>query len=338
MNTKIIATIGPASDSPEILEKMIIAGLNIARINFSHCTVEEFENRVGMIRKFAKKHGKKVEILQDLQGPRIRVGILPAEGITLNEGDELILSNDKNAKLPVVYVDDKHLATDLRVGDPIFLQNGVMELETVKIKDGAIHTRVVRGGVLYSRKAVNTPKTKLTNSGLTAKDKKDVALGLKHGVEYIAMSFVQTAGDIAKLRKLAGEKAKIVAKIESAIALKHIDEIIQASDGIMVARGDLGIEIPLANVPFVQKNLIRHAIWHKKGSIVATQMLISMVNHDHPTRAEVSDVANAVWEGADAVMLSDETASGKYPLESLKTLVKIAKKAEESEKGRPNYL
>jgi len=223
------------------------------------------------------------------------------------------------------------------VGHPVFLANGDMELLVRRVSGVKISAEVVRGGVLYSRKAVNVPHTKLSVSGLTAKDVKDLKFGLKHGVDFIAISFVQSAQDVLKAKKLVGGRARIIAKIETALSLKDIDNIIQAADGIMIARGDLGIEVPEERLPFIQKNLIRHAAWHGKPSITATQMLTSMVNHPHPTRAEVSDVANAVWDGTDAVMLSDETASGKYPVQSLYMMAKIVKQAEEY-KNRENKL
>lgn len=338
MNTKIIATIGPASDSEEIIHRLIKNGLNIARFNFSHCTFEEFKSRKAKLKKAAKTEGAEVLILQDLQGPRIRVGEIPGGSRTLIVGDEVIFSTKKEKDETVVYIDDPYLHLDVKPRELLYLANGEMELEVKKIAKEKIYTEVKRGGILYSRKGVNAPHTKLTNSGLTAKDKKDVKFALKEGVDYIAISFVQTAKDVLALRRIVGDKAKIIAKIETAIALKHIDEIIQASDGIMVARGDLGIEVPEEKLPFIQKNLIRQAAWHGKSSITATQMLISMVNNPRPSRAEVSDIANAVLDGTDAVMLSDETASGKYPVEALHTLIKVVRQAENHYFNKPNLL
>lgn len=338
MHTKIIATIGPASESQEMIEKMVEAGMEIARINFSHCTPEEFKIRVDRIRKASKKFGKKVAILQDLQGPRIRVGLLPKEGIPLSENQIVKFSTSKKHRLPVIYVSDKYLHLDLKPGDPIFLHGGLMELKTISVRSDLISARVIKSGILYSRNGINVPRTKLTSSGLTGKDKKDIKLGLKFGVDYIAMSFVQNAQDIKKLKSLVKNKVKVISKIESAIALNNLDEIIKASDAIMVARGDLGVEMPVAEIPFIQKQCIHQALWHKKGSIVATQMLTSMMNSDNPTRAEVSDIVNAVWEGANAIMLSNETASGHYPLEALKSAVTVVRKAEATEHERRNYL
>lgn len=336
MRTKIIATIGPSSESEDILRKFIEEGVDIFRMNFSHCTYEEYKKRKRIITELAREMNRKVSILQDLRGPRIRVGELPESGLILEEGSEVIFSSEK--KEYAIFIDDKHIHVDVKIGDLLFLANGAMETEVVNVSGTDIHTRVIRGGILYSRKAVNLPKTVLTTSGLTEKDIEDVKFALEEGVDYIALSFVQSEKDIYKLKEIVGNKAKIVAKIESAIALKHIDGIIQSSDAIMVARGDLGIEIPVEKVPFVQKNLIRHSRWHKVPSIVATQMLSSMVDHSHPTRAEVSDIANAVWDGADAVMLSDETASGQYPVEAVREMVRIVRTAEHYRFAHENTL
>ena len=338
MRTKIVATLGPASDSEEIITKLVKNGLNIARFNFSHCTYEEFKSRKAKLKKAAKAEGVEVLVLQDLQGPRIRVGEIPNGSRVLNNGETVIFSTKKEKDESVIYIDDPYLHLDIKPKELLYLANGEMELEVKKILKEKIYAEVKRGGTLYSRKGVNAPHTKLTTSGLTAKDKKDVKFALKEGVDYVAISFVQTAKDILALRKLVGEKIKIIAKIETAIALQHIDEIIQASDGIMVARGDLGIEVPEEKLPFIQKNLIRQAAWHGKPSITATQMLISMVSSPRPTRAEVSDIANAVLDGTDAVMLSDETASGKYPVDAIHTLAKVAKQAENYYFNKPNLL
>jgi pyruvate kinase len=336
LRTKIVATLGPASDAYDTIYKLVEGGLDIARINFSHCTPEEFKSRQKFLKKAARALKREVALLQDLQGPRIRVGEMPKEGRILKEGEAVVLNVAAQSKGDI-FVDYPRLAREIKVGHPVFLANGDMELTVRRVGGGKISAEVVRGGVLYSRKAVNVPHTKLSVSGLTAKDTKDLKFGLKHGVDFVAISFVQSAQDILKARKLVGGKARIIAKIETALALKDIDAIIQAADGIMIARGDLGIEVPEEKLPFIQKNLIRHAAWHNKPSITATQMLTSMVNHPRPTRAEVSDVANAVWDGTDAVMLSDETASGKYPVQSLRMMVKIVRQAEEY-RNRGNRL
>lgn len=330
MQTKIIATVGPKSESPEVIKSLVREGMDVARMNFSHCTYEEYKNRVSHIKKFSKSLKREVKILQDLKGPRIRVGELPKDGRLLQDGETIYFSTDPKALATHIYLNDPHIHLDLKVGDPIYLANGIMEAEVTRISNKTITCKVIRGGVLYSRKAVNAPNTKLTTSGLTKKDIKDVKFGLKEGVDYIAMSFVQSAKDVEHLRKLVGNKAKIISKIESAVGLRNIEEIVEASDSIMIARGDLGVEMPMEKLPFIQKHLTQLAIWHGKGVIAATQMLSSMINHPHPTRAEVSDIANAVWDGVDAVMLSDETAAGEHPLEALRVMVKVVKEAEDS--------
>jgi pyruvate kinase len=337
MRTKIVATIGPSSASRMAIRQLIAAGMNLARLNFSHGTPDAFASWIKEIRSSARLEKRKVRILQDLQGPRIRVGEFPPEGRKLEEG-EMVLFTTRRADRGPIFIDHDRLHLEIHRGDPLYLANGDMELIVERVRDSRIFARVLRGGTLHSRKSVNVPRTKLSSSGLTAKDIRDVKFGLAHGVDAVAISFVQAADDVKKLRRIVGGQAKIVAKIETSLALEHIDGIIRESDAIMIARGDLGIEIPIETVPSVQKNLIRHAQWYGKGTITATQMLISMVDHVRPTRAEVSDVANAVWDGTDAVMLSDETASGKYPVESLRMMVRIVREAESLSLSRPNPL
>ncbi|PIP55676.1 MAG: pyruvate kinase [Candidatus Zambryskibacteria bacterium CG_4_9_14_3_um_filter_42_9] len=326
MKTKIIATIGPSSDSVEMLSKMIEIGMYVARMNFSHCTYEEYKKRQDIIIKESHKIGKKVLIMQDLQGPRIRVGTLPTEGRELVKDETVLFTTSKNRE--GIFIDEPSLSQVLKLGHPLYLSSGEMELTVTKKNGDSFEAKVVHGGILFSRKGVNVPETKLNFNGLTEKDLKDMEFGLSEGVDYIAVSFVQSGDDLRTVKKLINGKAKLVAKIETAQALKNIDDIVKESDAIMIARGDLGVEIPMEKVPFVQKNFIRHAHWYNKGAIVATQMLLSMVENKKPTRAEVSDVANAVLDGTDALMLSDETASGQYPLEALETMVKIAKETE----------
>ncbi len=340
MRTKIVATIGPRSESAETLAELVSAGMDIARMNFSHCQPEEFKTRKARIKSAADAAGRHVKILQDLRGPRIRVGVLPDEGVRLTEDQEVVFATngEKDPPAGIIRIDDPYLHLSIKIGDPLFLANGDLELIVEKTEGARITGRVIRGGRLFSRKAVNVPNTELTTTGPTEKDMADVEFALGEGVDYIAVSFVQTAKDIERLRKIVGTSAKIIAKIETAFSLKHIDSIIQASDGIMVARGDLGIEIPIEQVPYVQKNLIRQAIWHGKPAITATEMLRSMITSERPTRAEVSDIANAVWDGSDGVMLSDETASGNYPVLALKTMVKIVQSAEKYHYERKSLL
>lgn len=337
MKTKIVATIGPSSEDALTLGKLVEAGMDVARMNFSHCTPEEYKLRRGVIFSEAAKSGKEVSILQDLQGPRLRVGQMPKEGRELKKG-ETIKFSIKEEGGELIFVNEPTLTQTLKIGHPIFLSSGDMELVVSEVKDSEFSAEVIRGGTLFSRKGVNVPETRLLLSGLTEKDKKDVEFALSEGVEYIAVSFVQTAQDMIDLREIVQGKAKIISKIETAQALKNIDEIIQASDSIMVARGDLGVEIPVERLPYMQKNMIRQAHWHKKGAIVATQMMMSMVDNKKPTRAEVSDVANAILDGADAVMLSDESANGKYPIEAVEMMNSIMRETERLYFDQPNFL
>jgi len=327
MKTKIVATIGPKSESLEVLPKMIEAGMDVARMNFSHCAPEEYKTRKGIIAEAAPKLGREVAILADLQGPRIRVGKLPEEGRELVRGEK-VLFNIKGETDGQIFVDEPSLLESVEIGHPIFLSSGEMELVVTKKNDENFEAEVMRGGVLFSRKGVNAPETHLKMSGLTEKDMSDLEFVLSEGVDYVAISFVQSGADMRRVKDIIKGRAKTIAKIETAQALKNIDEIIRESDSIMIARGDLGVEIPMERVPFVQKNLVRHAHWYNKGAIVATQMLLSMVQNKKPTRAEVSDVANAILDGADAVMLSDESAGGHYPLESVEMITKIAAETE----------
>ncbi|MFA4942139.1 MAG: pyruvate kinase [Patescibacteria group bacterium] len=327
MNTKIVATIGPKSQDYEILKEMIISGVNIVRINFSHATPEQYYAIKTNLDRIKAETGLEVKIIFDLQGPRIRIGKLAHE-VEMREGDVYsFLYNAGNVDNMEIPIDDDGLINDVKIGDPFYLANGDLELRIVDIKDGAIMARVERGGLLLSRKAINIPKTILRRDILTAKDLEDIKFALTVNPDYVAMSFVQNGDDVKHLRSLLGDsKIGIIVKIERATALNHIDEIIRESDGVMVARGDLGIEVPLEDLPIIQKNLIRHAHWHDKPAIVATQMMISMVTHSRPTRAEVSDVANAIFDGADSLMLSDETAAGEYPVETIKIMKRIIDK------------
>lgn len=325
---RTICTIGPASEIPEMLEQLVVNGMDVARMNFSHATFDEYLKRTELIEQFNKKHNKNVRVLMDLQGPRMRVGIMPDAGLGLTEGEIKKFTTDKS-NTDALFINDPYLHEDIQVGHPIYLTNGEMELQVIEKHEAEIIAKVIRGGTLYSRKAVNVPETNLTTRGLTEKDKKDVAFGLEHGVKMIAISFVKDAKDVMEIKELVNDPSvKICVKIEIKQALNNLDEIIRATDMVMVARGDLGIELPLEEIPIVQKEIIRKCRQYGKPSIVATQMLLSMVDHKRPTRAEVSDVANAVFDGASAVMLSDETAFGKYPVEALKYLVRVARTAE----------
>lgn len=326
--TKTICTIGPNSQRPEILEQLVKNGMDIARMNMSHATHDEFNLRKALINEYNTMYGKDVKILMDLQGPRMRVGECGDKGIELREGEIVLFStNAKNED--AIFVNDPYLHEDIEVDHPMYLANGDLELIITEKNGQDFKALVTRGGTLHSRKGVNLPETNLTTRGLTDKDLADLEFGLKQGIDYVAMSFVKDAEDINNLRTIINNPAiKVIAKIEIKQALYNIDEIIQAVDVIMVARGDLGIEVPLEELPLIQKEMIRRCKKYNTPAIVATQMLMSMVEHYRPTRAEVSDVANAVLDGADILMLSDETAFGKYPVEALKYLVNTARKAE----------
>jgi pyruvate kinase len=330
MNPKIMANVGRRSADYELLKDMALAGMEIARLNFAHADNAQLIELKENLAKIKAETGKDVKILQDLCGPRIRVGILP-EDITMKEGEVYSFSFDNcdAGDKTCIPIDTKELIDDVQVGHPFYLVNGAIELTVTEIKDRRIYAKVERGGHLSSKKGINVPLTNLSTGGLTEKDKKDAAFGAEQNVDYVGLSFVQSAEDVINLRKIVGPKVKIMSKIERAIALPEIDSILKHSDGIMIARGDLGIEMPIEELPILQKSLIKHAHWHKKPAIVATQMMLSMVEKSHPTYAEVTDVANAVFDGADVLMLSDETAVGKYPLQCVVMMKKIIDRTDE---------
>ena len=338
MNTKIIATIGPRSFDYQVLNNLINNGVDIVRLNFSHANIDQLITLKKNLKKIKLETGKQILIMQDLQGPRIRIGHLKQEIELINNEVYVFTGGRASLVNREIQIDDPDLYKDLKVGEPFFLSNGELELRIIEIKDKKIYARVERGGLLMSHKGINLPNTNLTRGGLTKKDINDVEAALKYGVDYIALSFVQSAADLRKLRKIIGQHpVKLIAKIERAVALKFIDEIIKESDGIMVARGDLGIELPIEDLPIIQKNLIRHAHWHGKPAIIATQIMTSMMKHPRPTRAEVSDIANAVLDGADALMLSDETAIGLFPSKAAAIMEKIIQRTE-GYLNNKNYL
>ncbi|TFG54709.1 MAG: pyruvate kinase, partial [Candidatus Aminicenantes bacterium] len=310
--TKIVCTIGPASRSPRILKKLIQAGMNVARLNFSHGTHSEHLIVLRLIRGLSRELDRPVAVLQDLAGPKIRVGKIAAGTISLKPGALFTLTSRRvpggTGQVSISY---PHLPAEVRPGDALLLSDGALELVVLKTSTRDIVCRVVVGGPLVSHKGINLPSRSIKAPSLTRKDKVDLAFGIRHGVDYVALSFVRGAGDIAAARRFIqkrGADIPLVAKIEKHEALDHIDEIISAADAVMVARGDLGVETPLENIPQVQKMLIQKANRSGKPVITATQMLRSMVDGPRPTRAEVTDVANAVLDGTDAVMLSEETA------------------------------
>lgn len=325
--TKILATIGPASNNYDTLLSLANAGANVFRLNFSHGSHEGHAEVVKMIRKINKETGLNIGILQDLQGPKIRVGEMENGGVQINPGQKITITNEPvvgNAELvSTVY---KNLPNDVKSGDRILIDDGNIELAVNNTDGKNVRCVVIHGGMLKSRKGINLPNTKVSAPSLTEKDLQDLEFGLSQDVDWIALSFVRTSDDIMDLReriKKSGKDCKIVAKIEKPEALKNIDDIIAATDAIMVARGDLGVEVPMETVPLWQKQMVAKCKLSCKPVIIATQMLESMTSHPRPTRAETNDVATAVLDGADAVMLSAETASGNFPINAVKAMNSI---------------
>ena len=330
--SKIVCTIGPASDTPKTLERMIRAGMNVARLNLAHGTPDEHLTRIGRIRAAAEKVGQRVAILADLPGPKIRIGVLPAP-VTLKRGSRVLLAPDAPGTPEQISLELPRLSRPLVRGDTVFLNDGFIELSVEQHDRSGIHCRVVVGGVLLSHKGVNLPRVTLEGGALTSTDRELLAFALEAGVDGLSVSFVETPEDLHAARREAqalGYDPFLVAKIERARAWRHIDAIIAAADGIMVARGDLGVEVPIGQIALIQKRLIRKARAAGKPVITATQMLESMVHNRRPTRAEVTDVANAVLDGTDCVMLSEESAMGDYPVDAVKMLAEIARITEKS--------
>lgn len=332
--TKIVATMGPAStESKEILKEMIIHGTNVCRLNFSHGKHENHLNTINMVRDINSELDVDVALLADLQGPKIRIGDVENNAVELIEGAQLIISTEPcTGTKERVYLTYKEFPKDVAVGDRVLMDDGKLQLEvTATNGKDEVTTRVINGGILSSKKGVNLPNTKISLPCLTVKDLRDLDFALDHNVDWIGLSFVRSAKDIEDLRKLITKKqkhTKIIAKIEKPEAVEDIDAIIQTTDAIMIARGDMGVELPAEKVPGIQKMIIRKARRYGKPTIVATQMMESMIHNFSPTRAEVNDVANAVLDGADAVMLSGETSVGKYPVEVIKTMTRIVKEIE----------
>lgn len=333
--TKILATIGPASEQESVLRKMIAAGMNTVRCNFSHGTHEDHAKRIALVRKIAQEEQKMVGILADLQGPKIRVARFKNKSVMLQNGELFVLDSTLGADLgdeSVVGIDYKALPTDVKPGDILLLDDGKITLEVLSTDGLRVKTQVLEGGLLSNNKGINKKGGGLTAPALTEKDKKDILFLGALNVDYVAVSFPRDASDIEEARTLltqAGSHAGIIAKIERTEALDHIIEIIEASDGVMVARGDLAVEIGEEHVPVAQKNIIQQARTFDKLVITATQMMESMIENASPTRAEVSDVVNAVLDGTDAVMLSAETASGKFPIKVIQEMDKICRAAEQ---------
>ena len=330
---KIVATMGPACSDESTLRKMIRNGMDVARLNFSHGTHEQHLKTIKLLRQVAKQENKFLGILQDLQGPKIRVGKFKEGQVELKVGQSFIvttencLGDQKRAECSY-----RNLHEEIKIGDRILLDDGIIFLVVEGIKNRDIHTKVVFGGILKDNKGINLPDTRLKMSCLTAKDRKDLKFGMENGVDFIALSFISDASDVTAVRRLIQNHSRapyLIAKIETQHAVDHIDEILSVSDGIMIARGDLGVECPLEQVPGLQKRMIRSANKAGKFTITATQMLESMIKNPRPTHAEASDVANAVLDGTDAVMLSAETASGSFPSESVHTMSRIIARTED---------
>lgn len=332
-HTKIVCTIGPATSSTKKLEQLAKAGMNVARVNFSHGTHAEHEKVIARIRQIAKKNNIVIPILADLQGPKIRVGNMKGGGQELKDGSKVTLSTNGKEKgtSEVIPIDYENLAKDAKPGDKILMDDGLIELKIEKIVDEQIKACVIEGGLLKSRKGVNLPGIDISIPSLTEKDIEDMEFAASKNVDFVALSFVRSARDVQELvsrLRAANSQAAVIAKIEKPKAVTIIDEIIEEADGIMVARGDLGIEIPSEQVPLIQKRIIDSCQQAGKPVITATQMLESMIEHPRATRAENSDVANAVLDGSDAVMLSGETAVGDYPIEAVKEMDKICRSIE----------
>ncbi len=338
--TKLICTIGPASNDPAIIRKMIENGMNVARLNFSHGTHESHRATIKLVRSIAREMGVRVGFLQDLCGPKIRLGKLPEEGVRLIVGDYIALASTKEKcenALPVEY-DDLH--KEVNIGERILLADGMMELRVTGIDGVKVICEVITGGVAYTKKGVNMPQSDLHVPAFSEKDSVDLQMALEEKLDFVALSFVRSAKDLEEIKSIIDKsehKPLLIAKIEKPQAVDNLEEILDVVNGVMVARGDLGVEMPLEEIPHVQKYIIKQAKKAGRITITATQMLASMVKAQRPTRGETTDVANAVIDGTDALMLSDETANGDYPDTAVATLARIASAAERYNKHTPDF-
>lgn len=328
--TKIVCTIGPACDAPDVLERMIHSGMTVARINLAHGTPDEQATYIATVRAVARRTGSPVAVMCDLAGPKIRIGDLAGGKVTLENGKHLHLTTEPMlGTASRISVTEPRLAHDVRKGDPIFLADGTLELRAVHMSGTEIECEVVNGGLLLPAKGVNVPNTQLRVPGITKKDREDLARVLRVGVDAVALSFVREAADVHQVRRLMGKHpVPVIAKIEKREAIEDLDAILESAEGVMVARGDLAVETSLEELPLLQKRIIRAANDIGKPVITATQMLLSMVESPRPTRAEAADVANAILDGTDAVMLSEETARGRNPARVVATMARIAQAAE----------
>jgi pyruvate kinase len=328
-HTKVVATLGPASANEEILAKMFEEGIDVCRLNFSHGSHEDHLKSIQLIDELNKRYSSNVAILADLQGPKLRIGEMENNAVNLVDGEELLFVNTPcTGNKDRIYMSYDRLAKDVSVGEKILVDDGKIMLEVIDTngKD-QVRLKIISGGILSSKKGVNLPNTKVSLPSLTEKDKKDARFALEHGVDWIALSFVRSVNDILEIKELIKRSkrpaARVIAKIEKPEALDEIEQIIDMTDGIMIARGDLGVEVPFDQVPLIQKELVNKCIIRAKPVIVATQMMESMITNFRPTRAEANDVANAVLDGADALMLSGETSAGKYPVKVVNSMQKI---------------
>lgn len=331
--TKIVCTLGPATENEKILRSLIDEGMDVARLNFSHGTHEEQKRRMDMVKKLRNECGKPVAILLDTKGPEIRTRDFEGGRVEIKEGDTFTLTpRELLGDSTVTSITYENLYKDVEIGTRILIDDGLIELEVIGINDQDIRCLVKNGGVVSNHKGINVPGVHLNMPYMSQKDVEDILFGIEQDVDFIAASFVRSAKDVLEIRKLldenGGERINIISKIENAEGVKHIDDIIYVSDGIMVARGDMGVEIPGEEVPVIQKMIIRKVYNAGKQVITATQMLDSMMKHPRPTRAETTDVANAIYDGTSAIMLSGETAAGLYPIESVQTMVRIAERTE----------
>ncbi|MEN3931172.1 pyruvate kinase [Microvirga sp. W0021] len=327
--TKILATLGPASDTPEMIEKLFLAGADVFRLNMSHLPRERLKEKVAAIRSIEDKYKRPIAILADLQGPKLRVGTFKNDSAMLKPGQTFVLDgNDAPGDETRVYLPHPEILSSVEPGHSLLIDDGKLRLLVTDVKKGKVTTEVIVAGKISNRKGVSLPDTTIPVAALTEKDRGDLEAAIDAKVDWVALSFVQRPEDIAEVRKIARGKASVMSKLEKPQAIARLEEIVEASDAIMVARGDLGVEMPLEKVPGIQKRITRIARRLGKPVVVATQMLESMITSPVPTRAEVSDVATAVFDGADAVMLSAESASGQYPIDAVATMNRIAEEIE----------
>jgi pyruvate kinase len=330
--TKIVCTIGPASEKEEILRELMLAGMNVARFNFSHGNHEEHKRKHDLVQKLNKELGFYIASLMDTKGPEIRLKDFENGKTELNEGQEFILTTEDvlgtNKKVSITY---KNLKNDIKVGNVILLDDGLIKMVVEEIGETEIKCKVLNGGPISDKKGVNAPGAILSMPYISEADRKDIVFGCESGFDYLAASFVRCKEDVLEIRKILNDhnsKMKIISKIENMQGIRNLEEILKVSDGIMVARGDMGVEVPMEDVPSIQKRMIKLAVSAGKQVITATQMLESMIKNPRPTRAEVTDVANAIYDGTTAIMLSGESASGLYPIEAVKTMTRIAERTE----------